>query len=122
MYERHETGKIGEEIAAKYLASIDYKIIEKNFECKRGEIDIIAINKDELVFIEVKTRSSAMYGRPAEAVNEIKKKHIYKAAEYYVYIRNLENEKIRFDVIEVYKKNNKYVINHIKKAITEKKS
>ena len=121
MYERHEIGKIGEEIVAKYLSSLDYKIIERNFECKRGEIDIIAIDKDELVFIEVKTRTNVMYGRPSEAVNEVKKKHIYKATEYYVYIRNLENEKIRLDVIEVYKKSNKYVINHIKKAITENK-
>ena len=121
MYERHETGKIGEDIASKYLSSINYKILERNFECKRGEIDIIAIDNEELVFIEVKTRSSAIYGRPSEAVDDVKKKHIYKAAEYYVYIRNLENEKIRFDVIEVYKKNNKYIINHIKKAITERK-
>lgn len=116
MYTRHITGKIGEDITVKYLIKNGYKILERNFECRQGEIDIIALDKDELVFIEVKTRSTFFYGSPSEAVNEIKQKHIYKSAEYYVYSRHLENERIRIDVIEVYKKNDKFVINHIKQA------
>lgn len=58
MYERHETGKIGEEIAVAYLKQNGYQIIERNFECRQGEIDIIAKDKNDLVFVEVKTRSS----------------------------------------------------------------
>lgn len=114
MYESHITGRIGEELAINYLQRKGYKIIEKNFQCRQGEIDIIAKDKDEIVIIEVKTRKCLEYGKPAEAVNETKKKHIYKATEYYLYIKKLEKAYIRIDVIEVYIKENKYYINHIK--------
>lgn len=120
MYERHETGKIGEDISVRYLQQIGYTIIERNFECKQGEIDIIARDKEKLVFVEVKTRSSVVYGKPKEAVDKTKKKHIYRSAEYYVYSKCLEDEPIRIDVIEVYKKREKFMVHHIKQAITEK--
>ena len=116
MYERHITGKIGEDIAIKYLQSKGYKIIERNFQCKQGEIDIVALDKQEIVIIEVKTRKCLEYGKPAEAVDYNKRKHIYKAAGYYLYIKKLEKNFIRIDVIEVYIKENKYYIKHIKKA------
>lgn len=114
MYERHITGKIGEDLAIKYLQNKGYKIIRRNFQCRQGEIDIIAVDNEELVIIEVKTRKCIEYGKPAEAVDETKKKHIYKAAEYYLYIKKLEKAYVRIDVIEVYIKGNKYYINHIK--------
>lgn len=120
MYERHELGKIGENIAIKYLEQIGYEILQRNFECKQGEIDIIAKDKKEIVFVEVKTRANTLYGKPKEAVDAIKQKHIYKSAEFYIYIKHLENYPVRIDVIEVYKKKEKYVVNHIKKAITER--
>lgn len=120
MYQRHETGKIGEDLVVKYLEQNGYTIIERNFECRQGEIDIIAKDKDEIVFIEVKTRTNENYGKPKEAVDETKKKHIYKSSEFYVYINHLENEPIRIDVIEVYKKQEKFTIHHIKQAITER--
>ena len=114
MYIYHEFGKMGEDIAANYLTKNNYKIIERNFRCKQGEIDIIAKDKDEYVFIEVKTRSNLCYGKPREAVNSFKKKRIYKTAKYYLYKKHLENEYIRFDVIEVYIQKNKYKINYLK--------
>lgn len=117
MYVRHEIGKIGEDLTVKYLQQQNYKIIERNFECRQGEIDIIALDKYELVFIEVKTRTSIKYGKPAEAVNEIKQKHLIKAVEYYLYSRHLENEFVRIDVIEIYLYKNKYRVNHIKQII-----
>ena len=120
MYNSHELGIQGENVATKYLLSQGYKIIERNFYCYFGEIDIIAKDKNEYVFIEVKTRSSAIYGKPKEAVDTTKKKHIYRSAEYYVYLKHLENEPVRIDVIEVYKKQGKFMVNHIKQAITEK--
>lgn len=119
MYERHETGKIGEDIATRYLEQIGYEIIQRNFECKIGEIDIIAKEKDEIVFVEVKTRASALYGQPKDAVDVTKKKHIYRSAEFYIYIRHLEKYPVRIDVIEVYKKQGKFKVHHIKNAITE---
>ena len=119
MYLRHKVGMLGEDLAVKYLESIGYNVIERNFESRQGEIDIIAIdkNKNELVFIEVKTRISLQYGKPVEAVNELKQKHLLKTIEYYLYSRHLENEFVRIDVIEVYIINKKYKINHIKQIV-----
>lgn len=122
MYQRHETGKIGEDVALEYLQKKGYIIIERNFDCMQGEIDIIAKDNNEIVFVEVKTRTNEMYGEPKEAVNKTKKKHIYRSAEYYIYLRHLENQPVRIDVIEIYKKKEKYILNHIKQAITEKPS
>ncbi len=117
MYYKQETGKEGEDIATKYLESIGYNVIERNFECRQGEIDIIALDKDEIVFIEVKTRRNKKYGLASEAVNDTKKKHFLKAVEYYLYSRNLQDNFIRLDVIEIYLSKNRSYINYIKKAI-----
>lgn len=117
MYIRHEIGKMGEDLAVKYLEQIGYKIIERNFECRQGEIDIIAIDKNELVFIEVKTRTNIKYGKPAEAVDKNKQKHLTKAVKYYLYSRHLENEFVRIDVVEVYIYEHKYRVNHIKQIM-----
>ena len=58
MYKRHEIGKLGEDLACRYLQNQGYKILERNFEARQGEIDIIALDKSEIIFIEVKTRSN----------------------------------------------------------------
>ena len=117
MYKKHEIGKKGEKIAEKYLKEHGYKILEKNFLCLRGEIDIIALDKKEIVIIEVKTRTNNKYGAPAEAVDFRKQKHIYNAAEYYLYCTKRENECVRFDVIEIFMKESGIQVNHIKKVI-----
>ena len=113
-------GRYGEDISANFLSRQGYEIIEKNFSCKVGEIDIIARDKDELVFIEVKTRYDLSHGVPAEAVDLNKKKHIYRAAEYFLMIHNILDTFVRIDVIEVYLGKNGYRLNHIKKAILDK--
>lgn len=117
MYLRHEIGKIGEELAAKYIQSLGYTIVERNFAAIQGEIDIIARDIKELVFIEVKTRTNTLYGRPIEAVNTPKKKHLISTVKYYLYSKHLENEFVRLDVIEVYINESTYKINHIKQII-----
>ena len=117
MYLRHEIGKIGEELACKYLEDNGYKIVERNFEAKQGEIDIIALDKQEIVFIEVKTRTGINYGEASEAITRYKKRHLLNSIKYYLYKRNLENEFIRIDVAEVYVKGENIKINYIKKAI-----
>ncbi len=110
------TGNMGEDEVCKYLIKNNYNILQRNFLCKSGEIDIIAldIDRNEYVFIEVKTRLSKKCGRPAEAVDINKRKHIINATRYYIYINKLEKRDIRFDVIEVYLY--KRIINHIKNA------
>ncbi len=116
MYIKKETGNLGENIAENYLKRKGYIILDKNFECRQGEIDIIAKDRKEIVFIEVKTRTSSKYGAPSEAVNKIKQKHMLQVIKYYLYIRNLSEEFIRIDVIEVYVIDNVYKVNHIKQA------
>lgn len=117
MYYKQETGKSGEEIASKYIENQGYEILERNFSCQQGEIDIIAKDKEEIVFIEVKTRTNKKYGLASEAVNENKQNHLLRAIKYYIYIKKYENKFIRIDVIEVYIKNGKVEVNHIKQAI-----
>ena len=118
MYQRHVVGRSGEDIASKYLEDNGYEIIARNFYCKQGEIDIVAKDKNELVFVEVKTRTNEIYGRPVDAITPYKQKHLIKSIEYFLYKYKLENVFIRIDVIEVYAENeNKYEINHIKNAI-----
>ena len=118
MYFKQRIGKLGEDLACKYLENDNYKIIHRNFTCRQGEIDIIAKdnNKKELVFIEVKTRSNLKYGMPCEAVNEEKRKHIYEAGKYYLYKYKIQDIAIRLDVIEIYIKNGTYYLNQIKQA------
>ena len=84
MVQKQKVGQQGEHIAENYLMSHDYQIIEKNFNCCFGEIDIIAKDNDYLVFIEVKTRNNQKYGRGLDSIDEVKQKHIYKSAEYYL--------------------------------------
>ena len=117
MYLRHEIGKIGEDLATKYLENLGYTIIERNFVAMQGEIDIIAKDKEELVFIEVKTRTNTLYGKPIDAVNEIKQKHLISTTKYYLYSKHLENEFVRLDVVEVYLREGLYRVNHIKQII-----
>lgn len=109
-------GKMGEDIATRYLIKNGYNVIERNFYCNQGEIDIIALDKKEIVFVEVKTRQDTFFGNPIEAVTPAKLKHMLKAIKYYTYKRNLLDEYIRIDVIEVYIEKNRNKINHIKQA------
>ena len=117
MYIKKEIGYLGEELATKYLKEKNYEIIQRNFICRQGEIDIIALDKTkkELVFIEVKTRTNNKYGNPSESVNENKQKHIYRTAEYYTYKNKLDKMLIRFDIIEININISKktYKLNHI---------
>lgn len=118
MYNKQLIGKIGEDLTCEFLKREKYIIIERNFRCRQGEIDIIAkdTKSQELVFMEVKTRTSLHYGRPAEAVNNVKQHNIYKCANYYIYKNRIENIPIRLDVIEIYIKSGKPKINHIEQA------
>ncbi len=117
MYKNQNLGKLGEDLAVRYLTAEGYQIIQRNFLCRQGEIDIIVSKDEELIFVEVKTRTSLKYGDPIEAVTETKQKHIKKAIKYYLYKNSLNNSFIRIDVIEIYIYKNKYKVNHIKQVI-----
>ena len=116
MYYKKQRGNSGEEIASAYLENLGYKILVKNFQCRQGEIDIIALDNDEFVFVEVKTRTGIKYGEPKEAVQRTKQKHIKLVASYYLYMYSLNDIPVRFDVIEILINNSTYKLNHIKQA------
>ena len=102
-------GDFGEEKATKYLKKQKYRIIKRNFKNKLGEIDIIAKQKDVVVFVEVKTRTDESFGFAAEAVDAKKQQKIRNVALLYTQKHNISN--FRFDVVEVYLKDER--INHI---------
>ncbi len=114
MYQNKEIGRRGENIACEYLIRIGLLVVCKNFYCRFGEIDIIAKDGEELVFIEVKTRTNNKYGNPSDSVDYNKRNHLHRAIEYFIYTKNIKNINIRVDVIEVYLKSNKVRVNHIK--------
>lgn len=113
-----DIGILGEGLAENYLKNLGYRILDKNFSCKCGEIDLIAIHKDYICFIEVKTRYGIIFGIPAEAVTCSKQHKIHKTAEVYISQKNIFDSNFRFDVMEVVLNgdNNNFLINHIEDA------
>lgn len=111
-------GNYCEHIACTYLSSNNYKIIDRNFRTRLGEIDIICFINDTIIIIEVKGRYFMNFGMPCECVSTYKQHNIINAARFYITSNNLHKFNIRFDVIEVIldNKNNLFNINHIKDA------
>lgn len=104
----------GEDIAARFLKKQGHKIVEKNFRQKCGEIDIITMDKDILVFTEVKQRKNDKYGRPEAFVTKTKQEKIRKTAQIFI-MKKKYTGNIRFDVVEVLGEKT-YEIRHIKNA------
>lgn len=110
-------GRSGEDIAVAYLARARYKVLERNFRTKCGEVDIIAREGKTLVFIEVKTRRNLSYGCPQLAVTRFKQKQISKAALLYLAANKLTETAARFDVIAISLSDyEKAQVDHIKNA------
>lgn len=99
--ERINLGKFGEKVAAIFLKRNGYVILERNFSCPFGEIDIIAKDKEAVAFIEVRTRQSDEYGLPVESIRRAKEKKLIRTAWFYIKGRNLEDSLFRFDVVSV---------------------
>lgn len=115
-------GNYGENVAAEYIQSIGYVILDRNYRCRLGEVDIIAKKDDIFIFIEVKTRRSTEAGFPAEAVTYTKQQKIINTARFY--LCDKDDYSARFDVIEVYAdsyRGTSYVsrVNHIENAFWE---
>lgn len=114
-------GFYGENLATDYIRTLNYKISDKNFQNRYGELDIIAFENEILVFIEVKTRTSKNYGSPLLALSKSKVKNIIKMAKFYINHKNFSMFFVRFDVIEILinVENNTFSLNHIKDAFRE---
>ncbi len=98
---KRAAGTSGETVACEALKRAGMTILERNWRRPTGEIDIIAKDKQTIAFIEVKTRSSLRFGRPAEAVDKVKQLHILRTAMLYLAEKGLEDAPVRFDVVEV---------------------
>ena len=101
MLSKTQIGNYGEDIACSYIEQKGLKIIERNYRCEFGEIDIIAYDNEYIVFIEVKYRKSLKFGYPSEAVNKKKQTNIKNSAIDYVSKKEIKNIDFRFDVLEV---------------------
>jgi putative endonuclease len=95
------TAKLGEDKACEYLQKLGFKILERNYRKTYGEIDIIAIEKDILCFIEVKTRTSNLFGSPLEAITPWKLRSLIKTAQYYKMTHHNLPESLRIDAVSV---------------------
>jgi putative endonuclease len=98
---RQGLGQTGERLAAERLVQCGYRILERNFRCRYGEIDIVAEDGDDLVFVEVKTRRGVAYGLPEEAVTVRKQQKLIELALYYLDVRACSERSWRIDVVAV---------------------
>jgi putative endonuclease len=108
-------GKKGEDLALQYLQKKGYTLLERNWRFRHKEVDIIATDGRDLVFVEVKTRSSDWFGAPEEAVDDRKQRYLMDAAEAFIRIRKLDTN-IRFDVVSIILKPGYQSIDHIMDA------
>jgi putative endonuclease len=116
-HENAGTGSRGEELATAFLMRNGMKIIERNFRCKGGEVDIIARDGKTIVFVEVKSRKSLAYGVPQLAVTDFKQRQISKAALTWLTKNRLHDSPARFDVIAILLENSyTHQIEHIRNA------
>ncbi len=98
---KQKLGSAGEQLAARELQSRGLSIVQTNYRCAAGEMDVIARDGDELVFVEVKTRRGDKFGSPAEAVNARKQQKLIEVAETYLQEHRLDNVNWRIDVVAV---------------------
>ncbi len=110
MSEKHtrQKGREGEQMAAAYLETKGYTVLEYNYFFEHAEVDLVAYDEEQecIVFIEVKKRHSTVFGEPIESITEKKKENIYKASEAWIYERKMDGSPVRFDVVGIVQKEN----------------
>jgi len=109
-------GKEGERFAERYLQQKGYKLVERNYRCRGGEVDLILLDRKVIVFVEVKTRSDHKFGSPLEAVAARKQKKMIQAAEFFLNQKGLHNREARFDVIGISWLGQQPAVEHIENA------
>ena len=115
MAQHNELGKMGEEMAARLLVEKNYAIVERNWTFHGYEIDIVAENDCFIVFVEVKTRTSAEWGNPEDFVGTARQRRLVEAADHYL-IEHAIDKPARFDIMGVLWKDGKFEIEHIEDA------
>lgn len=117
-HQRLDLGKLGEDLALQHILQQQYQIIQRNFRCKTGEIDIIAKDRHIVVFIEVRAKTSDAYGPAYNMVTPSKHKQVKRVALHYISQQNLINTQFRFDVIGITFQpgSDDYQLDHIQNA------
>ena len=115
MAAHNELGKLGERIAMSYMQDKGFVVIEQNYRFEKAEIDFICSDSTNIVFVEVKTRSSSYYDAPDDSVHELKQELLKSAAGFYLEENNISLEP-RFDIISIVFENGKQTIEHIEDA------
>jgi len=114
-----ESGDKGERLAAQYLENKGFAILERNYRFEEAEVDIVAHQGHEIIFVEVKRRTGLSFGRPEDAVTDDKKRRIAKAAEAWLYERKMDGSPVRFDVVSILSKSEtEHIIRHFENAFT----
>lgn len=109
-------GKEGERIAERYLIEKGYKLVERNYRCPTGELDLIVLDRRVVVFVEVKTRTSHAFGSPFEADEFRKQQRMIRAAQYFLTQKRLHQRDSRFDVVGISWPGREPVVEHIENA------
>ena len=109
-------GKEGERIAERYLLKKGYKLVERNYRCPSGELDLIVLDRRVVVFVEVKTRTGHAFGTPFEAVEFRKQQKMTQAAQYFLAQKGLQQRDARFDVVGISWPGRQPVVEHIENA------
>ena len=109
-------GKEGERVAEQYLKKKGYTLVERNYRCAVGEVDLIALDRRVIVFVEVKTRSGHGFGTPLEAVQPRKQRKMIQAAQFFLTQKKLHQRDARFDVVGISWPGGQPVVEHIENA------
>lgn len=117
MDQRKQTGRRGEDIAALFLTGKGYQIIERNWRCPTGELDLIAHDHDTLVFVEVRSRSGLRFGLAEESITPVKQARLVELAQTYIQEKALAAQRWRIDVVAVQLGRGLPQINHIENAV-----
>lgn len=94
-------GAIAERRAAEFLQHKGYQVVDRNWTCRGGEIDLVCLDGDTLVFVEVRARSSTSHGTPLETVVDGKRRRLIRAAEIYLHVKKCADRACRFDVVAI---------------------
>ncbi len=109
-------GRAGERLAERYLKNQGYTVVERNYRCRGGEVDLIALDRRVIVFVEVKTRTDHGFGNPLEAVEPRKQKRMILAAQLFLHQKKLQQRDARFDVVGISWPGKDPVIEHVRNA------
>jgi putative endonuclease len=109
-------GREGERVAEQFLKKKGFKLVERNYRCAAGELDLIVLDKRVVVFVEVKTRTGHGFGSPLEAVAYHKQQKMIQAAQYFLSEKGLHQRDARFDVVGVSWPGREPVVEHIENA------